>query len=180
MERSRCWPSFVSQLTSTCWMEDGDSGALCWAKKHLHTDAIQSLLLQISETVTAAGLIDSFFLCSLVCTQCTHRQDKSTLTVFTQTYQWLHILQHITFNRLDDNTIPIDGRHWSPGHTDTRVVWPYHAHTADPQAGWRETQTQSWAKLKPDKQPTGSVRVYICTQVVLLSLVSLLGQNTNF
>lgn len=41
----------------------------------------------MGETVTAAGLIDGFFLCLLVCAQCARGQDKSTLTVFAQTRQ---------------------------------------------------------------------------------------------
>lgn len=50
----------------TCWVENGDSSALCCAEKGVHADAVQSLLLQISEAVAAAGLVHHLLLGLLV------------------------------------------------------------------------------------------------------------------
>lgn len=50
---------------------------------------------------------------------------------------FLLILPRVTFERVNGNSIFRDSRCRSPGHTDAGVVRSDHAHTADPQTGWR-------------------------------------------
>lgn len=40
-------------------MQNGDGSALCWPEKRMHTYPIQTLVLQIHEAVSTAGIIQS-------------------------------------------------------------------------------------------------------------------------
>lgn len=136
-------------------MEDGDGGAFYRAEQRVHADPIQSLRFQISEAVTAAGLIHNILICLFVWTHGEKKQKpRSHLQV--NSLRWIWFIQQVTVNGLNDNPVSVHRGHWSPRQTYAGVVWPDHADTAHSQTGCRNKHkageikvNHRWGQINP-------------------------------
>lgn len=126
-------------------MQDGDGSTFYGAEQRVHADPIQSLWLQISEAVTAAGLVYNILIGPFVWA---HKEKKATFTPAGKLTEVNVIYSEVTFNRLNDNPVSVHRGHWSPWQTYTGVVWPHHADTAHSQTGCRNKHKAGGLKVK--------------------------------